>query len=111
MLVAAGVCSEEWNEADPSTADCSSLSAQIFSKVAESSHNPRQCRHSSIFASPIEATLSEDLQRGHRLPAADNSLLVAAGAPHRGQCLLPMNIIAKHCEQAMVANCASQKMH
>ena len=35
----------------------------------------------------------------------------AAAAPHRGQCLLPKNIIAKHEGQATVARRASQKRH
>jgi hypothetical protein len=46
--------------------------------------------------------------RGHFNTESSAAVACAAAAPQRGQCLLPMNIIAKHDGQEIVASFDSQ---
>jgi hypothetical protein len=46
--------------------------------------------------------------RGHLNTESSAAFGRAAGAPHLGQCLLPMNIMAKQDGQAIVASFDSQ---
>ena len=99
------------NEAAPSTADCCSRSAQILSNAETLSQKPKQAGHSSNVCPPSDLICISPLQRGHVFSVFVTSGVVAAAAPQRAQCLLPMNIIAKHDGQATVAKRASQKRH
>jgi hypothetical protein len=51
------------------------------------------------------------LQRGHRNTLSSAGPAWLAAAPQWGQCLLPMNIVAKQEGQATVANFDSQYWH
>ena len=90
-------------EALPKTADCCSRSAQIFANEVTSSQRPRHRSHSSTAVEPIVANTISTLQRGQLRPFASLIFGTAAAAPQRWQCLLPMNIIAKHDGHATVA--------
>src|SRR5882724_2245133 len=97
-----GCCGE--GEAVPNTAACSSRSAQIFSNDGTSSHKPRHSPHSRTEVDPIVTDCISTLQRGHLRRASFPSVRFAAGAPQRGQCLLPMNIMPKQDAHATVAS-------
>ncbi len=90
-------------DASPSTADCCSRSAQSFSNEATSSQRPRQRSHSRTAVAPIVTNNISLWQRGHLRSFASLTSGTVAAAPQHGQCLLPMNIIAKHEGQATVA--------
>src|SRR6185369_4237389 len=98
-------------DVEPSTADWFSVFAQILSNDGVSNHNPPQRAHSSTFWLPTFAIVRSCRQRGQCFPSAETSASRVAAAPHRGQCLLPTNIIAKHDGQATVARIASQYWH
>jgi len=51
------------------------------------------------------------LHRGHFNTESSAAVACAATAPQRGQCLLPMNIMAKHDGHAIVASFDSQYWH
>lgn len=98
-------------EAVPKTADCCSRSPQIFSKADTSTQRPEQFSHSRIAVEPSVIAAMSALHRGHFNTESSAAVDSAAAAPQCGQCLLPMNIIAKHDGHAIVASFDSQYRH
>jgi hypothetical protein len=98
-------------DAVPNTAACSSRSAQIFSKEETSSHRPRHSPHSRTVVEPIVTDCMSTLQRGHLRASSSTPERLAAAAPQRGQCLLPINIMPKHEAHAIVARREPQYRH
>ena len=95
-------------DAAPRTADCCSRSAQILSNDGTSTHRPKHCSHSRTVVEPIDTAGISLRQRGQFRFGNSAICRTAAGAPQRGQCLLPRNINPKHAAQAIVARRASQ---
>ena len=86
------------------------IGAEFF-KRRTSSHRPRHCSHSRTAVEPISRNDISIRQRGHLRFSEPLTSGIAAAAPQRGQCLLPMNIIAKHDGQAIVARREPQYWH
>lgn len=95
-------------DAAPRTAACCSRSAQILSNDGTSIHRPKHCSHSRTVVEPIDTAGISLRQRGQFRFGNSAVCRKAAGAPQRGQCLLPRNIIPKHAAHAIVARRASQ---
>jgi hypothetical protein len=95
----------------PRTADCCSRSAQIFSNDPTSTHRPSQRVHSRNVVGPITTDFISIRQRGHRRASRLELSGTTAAAPHRGQCLLPRNIMPKHEGHEIVARREPQNSH
>ncbi len=95
----------------PRTADCCSRSAQIFSNDLASTQSPSQREHSRNVVVPITTDFISIWQRGHKRAAMSALSGTTAAAPHRGQCLLPRNIMPKHEGQEIVARRDPQNAH
>src|ERR1051325_8995660 len=95
-------------DATPSTADCCSRLAQIFSKAKTSNHSPPHFSHSRITEPPSFLETISMPQSGHLTIDNSTGWAVAAAAPQCGQWRPPLNIMPKHEAHAVVASFDSQ---